>query len=161
MSRIVLLDTGPLGLITHPKASNESDQCNQWMRDQLQNGVRVLVAGISDYELRREMVLNDSATGIAKLDALRKTVGFVPITTAVMDQAAVFWAQARKLGKPTASDPALDGDMILSAHAFLVRNQGHDVVVATTNIKHLNMFVTRAFGQLSIHKRLLLESRGW
>ncbi len=97
MTQIILLDTGPLGLITHPKASRESDQCNQWMRAQLQKGVRVLVPGITDYELRREMLLTGSTKGIIKLDALRNAIGFVPITTAVMDQAAVFWAQARKL----------------------------------------------------------------
>lgn len=73
MSEIILLDTGPLGLITHPKASHESDQCNQWMRGQLQKGVRVLVPGISDYELRREMLLNSSTKGIIRLDALKKS----------------------------------------------------------------------------------------
>ena len=140
MSLIVLLDTGPLGLITHPKASHESDECNKWMRDQLQKGVYVLVPGISDYELRREMVLNGATNGILKLDALRKTVGFVPITTAVMDKAATFWAEARKLGKPTASDLALDGDMILSAHASIVSSQGHEVIVATANVRHLSIF---------------------
>jgi hypothetical protein len=140
MSQIVLLDTGPLSLITHPRASAESNQCNQWMRDQLKNGLGILVPGISDYELRREMLLNRATNGIAKLDALRKTVGFVPITSEVMDQAAAFWAEARKMGKPTASDPALDGDMILSAQAQFVTNHGHEVIVATTNIKHLNLF---------------------
>ncbi len=140
MSQIVLLDTGPLGLITHPKASHESDRCNRWMRDQMLKGMRILVPGISDYELRREMLLNNATKGLAKLDALRKVVGFVPVTTAVMDQAAAFWADARKLGKPTASDSALDGDMILSAHAFLISKEGHEVVVATTNVKHLDIF---------------------
>jgi hypothetical protein len=140
MNQIVLLDTGPLGLITHPKASHQSDQCNQWMRAQLQKGALVLVPGISDYELRREMLLTGNTKGIVKLEALRNAVGFMPITTAVMDQAAVFWSQARKMGKPTASDAALDGDMILSAHAWVMTNQGHDAIVATTNVKHLGMF---------------------
>lgn len=140
MSHIVLLDTGPLGLVTHPKASPESDFCNQWMRSQLQKGVRVLVPGIADYELRREMLLNGNAKGIIKLDALRKAVGFMPITTAVMDQASTFWAEARKMGKPTATDAALDGDMILSAQAWILSGQGNEVIVATTNIKHINMF---------------------
>jgi hypothetical protein len=49
MTEIILLDTGPLGLITHPRASPESDQCNQWMRGQLQKGIRVLVPGISRF----------------------------------------------------------------------------------------------------------------
>ena len=57
-----------------------------------------------------------------------------------MDQAAVFWAQARKMGKPTASDLALDGDMILSAHAAVLSGHGYEVVVATTNVKHLELF---------------------
>lgn len=140
MSQIVLLDTGPLGLITHPKVSSQSDLCNQWMRTQLLNGVRVLVPGISDYELRREMLQTGNTKGLVKLDALRSAIGFMPITTAVMDQAASFWAQARKVGKPTSGDAALDGDMILSAHASVISNQGHEAIVATTNIKHLEIF---------------------
>lgn len=140
MSQVVLLDTGPLGLITHPKASDESDRCNQWMRAQLKKGVRVLVPGISDYELRREMILTGNEKGLVKLDALRNAIGFMPITTAVMDQAAALWAQARKQGKPTASNAALDGDMILSAHARVINTHGHEVIVATTNVKHLDIF---------------------
>jgi predicted nucleic acid-binding protein len=140
MTRILLLDTGPLGLITHPKASQESDRCNKWMRFQLIKGTRVLVPGISDYELRREMLLVGNNRGIIKLDALREAIGFAPITVTVMDQAAKFWAQARKMGKPTSSDPALDGDMILSAHAWVISREGHEVLVATTNVKHLGLF---------------------
>jgi hypothetical protein len=140
MSDIILLDTGPLGLITHPLGSPESDACNQWMRFQLTQGIRVLVAGIADYELRREMLLNVNTNGIIKLNNLHATVGFDPITTSVMNQAAIFWSQARRMGKPTASDAALDGDMILSAHASLITSRGHNLTVATTNVKHLDVF---------------------
>ena len=140
MSDIILLDTGPLGLITHPLVSAESDDCNRWMQRQITVGVRVLVAGISDYELRREMLLNGNTNGLIKLNNLNAVVGFDPITTAVMNQAAIFWSQARRMGKPTASDAALDGDMILSAHASLIAGRGHNLTVATTNVKHLNLF---------------------
>ena len=140
MSEIILLDTGPLGLITHPLGSPESSACNQWMQSRLIVGARVLVPGIADYEVRREMRLNGSTRGIVRLNNLNAAVGFDPITTAVMDQAATFWAQARKMGKPTASDAALDGDMILSAHAALITDRGHSVTVATTNVKHLSLF---------------------
>jgi hypothetical protein len=116
MTDIILLDTGPLGLITHPRGSGESDACNQWMRRQLTKSTRVLVPGIADYELRREMLLNGNVRGIIRLNNLNAAVGFDAITTAVMNRAAVFWAQARRMGKPTASNPAIDGDMILSAH---------------------------------------------
>ena len=81
-----------------------------------------------------------STRGIAKLDALKSAIGFAPINTDVMNQAAEFWAQARKMGKPTAADPALDGDMILSAHAAIIGAKGHQVIVVTTNVKHLELF---------------------
>lgn len=140
MSDIILLDTGPLGLITHPLGSPESAACNQWMRSQITTGVNVLVAGIADYELRREMLLSGNTSGIIKLNNMKSAVGFDPIATAVMNQAAIFWSQARMMGKPTASDAALDGDMILSAHASLIAGRGHNLTVATTNVKHLKIF---------------------
>jgi hypothetical protein len=140
MSDIILLDTGPLGLVTHPKASPENDACNQWLRSQIINQKIVVVPGISDYELRREMIRIGSTRGIAKLEALKDSLRFAPITTAVMNQAALFWASARSMGKPTASDTSLDGDMILSAHAALIDSTQHHVVIATDNVKHLELF---------------------
>jgi hypothetical protein len=35
----------------------------------------------------------------------------------------------------------LDGDVILASQAILVNNYGHEVIVATTNTKHLSLFV--------------------
>jgi predicted nucleic acid-binding protein len=140
MSDVILLDTGPLGLVTHPKASPENEACNRWLESQITKGVRVLVPGISDYELRRKLLQIGSMKGIAKLDALKRAIGFDPITTAVMDQAAAFWARARVMGSPTAPDAALDGDMILSAHAAMIEGHGHKVIIATTNVKHLRLF---------------------
>lgn len=53
-----------------------------------------------------------------------------------MLKAAELWAEARKQGKPTADNKALDGDVILASQAILVANLGHEVIVATTNKKH-------------------------
>jgi hypothetical protein len=58
-----------------------------------------------------------------------------------MLKAAEFWAQSRRLGKPTSSDAALDADVILAAQAAFLQNKGHTVIVATNNVKHLDMFV--------------------
>ena len=55
-----------------------------------------------------------------------------------MLKAAQFWAQVRKQGMPTADDKALDGDVILAAQAILIQDEGHEVIIATTNVGHLS-----------------------
>jgi hypothetical protein len=62
--------------------------------------------------------------------------------TAAMRQAAVFWAQARQQGQPTADDRALDGDVILAAQAITLGVT--DVVIATTNVGHLSRLAPAA-----------------
>lgn len=46
MSRIVLLDTGPLGMIVHPKPN---PAIGSWLEGLLQSGVRVIVPEIADW----------------------------------------------------------------------------------------------------------------
>ena len=66
-------------------------------------------------------------------------VEFLPIRTPAMRRAAAFWAEARREGRPTAPDPALDGDVILAAQAATLDRAG--VIVATTNPRHLARYV--------------------
>lgn len=138
--RLVLLDTGPLGLVTNPKMSPQAAQCNQWLKTLLLNNIRVLVPEIADYEIRRELLRGNKIKGIQRLDALKAAIGYLPITTEVMLLAAEFWAEARKLGQPTADDKALDADVILTAQATLLARNGDSVVIATTNVAHLARF---------------------
>jgi predicted nucleic acid-binding protein len=142
MNRIVVLDTGPLSLVTNPRASAETFRCNQWMQGLLRVGFDVAIPEIADYELRRELLRADKKKGVARLDQLKATILYLPITTGAMLKAAEFWADARKQGIQTADDKALDGDVILAAQAALLQNQSSTVVVATTNVKHLSLFVS-------------------
>jgi len=104
-------------------------------------GDRVVLPEIADYEVRRELLRANKAPGLQRLDALANAVEYFPITTAAMRKAAEFWAAARQQGQPTASDPALDADVILAAQAVTIG--ASDVVIATTNVGHLSRF-TRA-----------------
>jgi hypothetical protein len=141
MSQIILLDTGPLGLVSNPQWSSDSEECNEWLEDRLSEKISVFVPEIADYELRRELIRAGKIKGIAKLNSLKRSLGYVRITTWTMLKAAEFWAQSRRLGKPTSSDAALDADVILAAQAAFLQNKGHTVIVATNNVKHLDMFV--------------------
>lgn len=138
MSTIILLDSGPLGLITNPRGSAETDQCNRWLESLVVRGIQVKIPEIADYEVRRELLRADKIRGIQRLDDLQKYLDYIPITTQTMLKAAQLWAQVRKRGKPTADDKALDGDVILAAQAVLLINEGHEVTIATSNVGHLS-----------------------
>jgi hypothetical protein len=53
--RLLVTDTGSLGLLAHPRAHTDVLACQHWARVLLSAGVRLIVPGIDDYELRREL----------------------------------------------------------------------------------------------------------
>jgi len=139
VSRVVFLDAGPIGLVTNPKLSPESTLCTRWLQALIISDTRVIIPEIADYEVRRELLRANKVKGIARLDELANSLEYLPITTAAMRQAAMFWAQARQQGQPTAGDKTIDSDMILAPQAMTL--DVVDVVIATTNVGHLSRFV--------------------
>jgi len=139
MTKIVLLDAGPLSAVTHPRA-NRNREIKEWLQGLLQAGCRVIVPEIADYELRRELIRAGKTKSVERLDALRLQGNFAPLNTHVMLRAAQFWARARQTGQATADDKALDADVILAAQANFVGDPDDDVVVATMNVGHLSRF---------------------
>jgi len=138
MQMAVLLDTGVLGALTHPKTYGTA---LAWARRVVNAGSVVIIPEIADYELRRELIRRKDIQGVRRLDDLKTAFGYAHITTDVMLLAANLWAQARIGGYPTAHEKALDGDVILAAQARQVEKAGFTVLVATTNIGHLSHFV--------------------
>lgn len=142
MSRIVLLDSGPLGIVTNPKAASPlSQEGKLWLQSLPLKGYIVMLPEIADYEVRRELIRAGKTAGIRRLDQLKSQIPYRPLTTEVMLLAAQLWADARNRGKTTAEPNALDGDVILAAQAILEVNAGNEVVIATTNVGHLSQFV--------------------
>ena len=139
---IVLLDTGVLGLIINSKPSEknreEVRQCNEWIENLLKNNIHIVVSEIADYEERRELILQNKLNNIQRLDALISRVDYFRITTDVMREAAKLWAFARKNGKQTADNKALDADVILCAQAIIAKSEGIDVMIATSDPGALN-----------------------
>ena len=84
MTRTILLDSGPLGLITNPKASPIAADCGSWVEGAIYHGAAVLVPEIADYEVRRELIRARRNAGLARLDAFIDEVEYLPIETAAM-----------------------------------------------------------------------------
>ena len=141
MQRHVVLDTGVLGLVTHPSKTSEPRDCKAWLKTLLHQGAAFYVPEIADYELRRKLLHLDLSQAVARLDALKAAIGYLPITTAAMMKAAELWASARRAGISTADSKALDADVILAAQTVLLAQLVNDPVVATTNVNHLGRFV--------------------
>ena len=138
MKKIVILDTGVLGKVTNPKTNRD---CSNWLNMLDIHRYEAAIPEIADYELRRELIRAKKLKGIQRLDQLKNEIIYLPITTSVMLYAAKLWAEVRQSGQATADPKALDGDVILAAQAQLQVGQGYEVIVATTNVKHISRFV--------------------
>lgn len=142
MNRLILLDSGPLGMVTNPKAKGLPLACQQWLKTLLKRGERFAIPEIADYEVRRELLRANLLKSVHRLDHLTQTLEYIPIQTDTMLLAASLWAEVRKMGQPTADAKALDGDVILAAQAQLLANEMTTVIIATTNVGHLSRFAT-------------------
>ena len=140
---LIVLDSGPLGLLSNPTPNGVPRDAQQWARRHIAAGARFVVPEIADYEIRRELIRARKSLGIIRLNELCNGLGYEPLSTPVLRAAAELWALARNEGYPTAHDAALDGDVVLAAQARSLRSAASDnnVVVATTNVAHLQRFV--------------------
>ena len=66
------------------------------MESLLLSGYQIIVPEIADYEVRRELLRAGKTRGLARLDLLKNTLDYLPLTTAVMLKAADLWAQSQK-----------------------------------------------------------------
>jgi predicted nucleic acid-binding protein len=137
----LFLDTGVLGLVTHPRAKDEAAACIQWLHDCIAAGATICVPEVADYELRRELVLNNSQRALRNLNELVTDVAeYIPLNTTVMRTAADLWAELRRRGQPTADARELDGDVILAAQAREFATNKARIVV-TNNVGHLSRMI--------------------
>lgn len=128
-------------MLVHPSATGEPRECKKWLETVVSQGMSVCVPEVADYELRRELLRIKSAKSVARLDELKTILTYAPITTQAMLKAAELWAAARNAGTPTADDRELDADIVLAAQSSLLPRPGDQVIVATTNVGHLSLFV--------------------
>jgi predicted nucleic acid-binding protein len=115
----------------------------QWLSHCLLGGHRVVVPAIIHYELKRELLRARKTFRVGRLEAFASaTPGrYLPLSDEALQLAAELWAKARQQGRPTADVKDLDIDVILAAQALSFGPAPSDVVVATSNPKHLSQFI--------------------
>jgi predicted nucleic acid-binding protein len=114
--------------------------CWAWIDSLVRSGSTVAVPEISRYEIRRELFRSGKSASLSRLDQLHPALAFLPINRVVMDIASELWAHVRRAGLPTAADLRLDGDAILAAQALVAAETGDEVILATSNVRHLARF---------------------
>jgi predicted nucleic acid-binding protein len=131
--KAIVLDSGPLGRLVHPRLNVE---ISDWLDEALASDITVYIPEIVDYEVRRGLLAADMTRSVRRLDEFKQVLFFLPLNTAAMLQAAEFWALARRQGNVVADPKELDGDVILAAQARQI-----GACVITENVGHLSLFV--------------------
>jgi hypothetical protein len=96
VSRIVLLDTSPLGLVVNPFGGPANEQALFRLSALPSRSMRAAVSELADYELRQELTRIRKTSSLRRLDDLKESLLYGPITTEVMLRAAELWATARQ-----------------------------------------------------------------
>ena len=115
--------------------------CNLWLESIDIAGFTVYVPEIADYEVWRELLRTGATQGLLRLDRLKITTRYLPVTTEAMLLAAQMGASVRNAGLATADRHALDGDVILCAQALRLEIDPAEIVVATSNAAHIRRFL--------------------
>jgi hypothetical protein len=143
MARLILLDSGPLGLIVRAPSKPQVVQCVTWLTAISATGAIVIIPEIAHYEVRRELFRIRAVGSIRRLERyLDPSSGLkhLTLTTDAIVKVAEYWAFLRQSGIPTASSDALDADAILAGQAALSGSPGDTLTIATTNLAHLSRF---------------------
>jgi hypothetical protein len=148
---VIALDTYPLSATSHrvfgkPRSSDATTLCQAWVERCVAAGHRIVVPAIAYYEVLREMERRGALGRIARMHGFAHGYHdrYLPITNSDLILAAKFWAQARNSGTPNASVDALDADAILAAQVRRLGLPDNEIIVATTNVRHLAPFVPAA-----------------
>ena len=138
---IIILDSGPLGMIVNPRArSPKTFACKDWFNQRMEQ-YEIVIPEIAAYEVRRELILQGKTRSLQNLSQIQQLTTYLPITTEAIVRAAELWAEVRRLGQPTADSKALDGDVILAAQVLTRFPPLDNPIVATTNVAHLERFI--------------------
>ena len=146
MMRVIVLDTGPLGIATKRRGAPDAEACRKWIAACIRGGASVVVPAIAYYEVRRELERLNNAHGMRRLDTFCNAGAerYIPLSDTALRLGCRLWGEARRAGMPTADPKELDCDVLIAAPALDPGVPASELVVATTNPGHLARFVPAA-----------------
>jgi hypothetical protein len=141
VARIIVLDTGPLGLAaTSPNNNAKAAACQAWLTTIRATGAWIVIPAVTDFEVRRELVRVGLVPSIARLDTIKARYTYLTPSEEAWEMAAELWALVRNAGVPTAGPKDLDADTIIAGQALTVSQPGDDVTIASDNVRHMHRF---------------------
>ncbi|MBL9219814.1 MAG: hypothetical protein JNG82_15100 [Opitutaceae bacterium] len=130
MPLVLAIDSGPLGLLSHPDPQRHPE-LNRWFAAHYEAGTIFVFPEISDFEVRRNLILERRRRSLRRLNDLHYFGRYLPINTAAMRLAAAFWADLRRTGRPVGHPKELNADVIVAAQAIQAK-----AVLITNNPRH-------------------------
>lgn len=144
MSRVAVIDSGPLGEIIkrHPSADTI-----RWIEFINENKIALRIPEIIDYETRRELILQglkgniESYKSISNLTKYRQTNRLIPLEPSItLTDACELWADLRFNSQPTADRKNIDVDVILVTQALSMKKDFDEIIIVTGNLSDLRRF---------------------
>lgn len=140
MARLILLDSGPIGLAAMPTADPAAAPCRAWLYRLEAAGAMPIIPAVVDYEVRRELARIGASARLRNLDTLNARFSPLPVSEGAWRRAAGLWAHVRKAGRPTAGPDRLDADAVIAGQALTVGGLRDVVTLATSNVRHMTRF---------------------
>jgi hypothetical protein len=138
-----------LGQLCNPNSTQKTIALNKWFYTQLIRGRTFYTSELCHYEVRRSLCLisekSGKSDGLLELERLRSegSIEFATVTGEIVSLASTLWAKAQVEGKSIAPLHSLDIDLLVCATSLSLQQKypGREVVIVTTNVKHLSRFV--------------------
>jgi toxin FitB len=110
MTGLIILDSAPLAFFCNPKNRNDYKKFSNFVKSL---NFSIGVPEIIDYELRRNLELENFQKSISLLSRFQQRRQFIWLESEDLIRAAELWAWCRKKGSPTTENKGIDIDVIL------------------------------------------------
>lgn len=169
MGVLLVLDTGPLGLLTNPNKTEKPEACRHWFENMAQNGARVAVPQTSYEEVCIGIQHAHTVHGIDRLNKFVNEVYdrnlWIATNRVVTMEAERLQESTKTRGKMTGDPNELNPDCKIAAACKLAPQllddipQGTRCVVVTDNIKHYKQIEVECYKwqDLTVEKLKALE----